>query len=356
MLGHDPQHTGRSAYTGPQTSNLRWTSEALDYGPRTPVVAGDGSIIAAGSKKVYSINPADGTFNWVSPDVCDSILTAPTLGADGVIYVGGIDWALHALSPVNGGEEWRFWTRGNIQSTPTIGPDGRIYFGSGDYSLYCVDTLTHQLVWSFAAGYEAYIMCSPALSPGGDVYFSSRHGWLQAVTHGGVYKWAQRFNLSSWPPAQRSPVVGADGTVYMATAKGSVFAYDGQGGEQKWEFYIPDHTVWDMPALAADGTVYAGYSNGTVYAIDPSDGSTEWESPVDTNHSFNSPVVGADGKVYIANQGGWVFCLAPDDGAKVWEYKLPLGGVYYQSSITEDGTLLVPCSDWHVYAFQDAAP
>ena len=42
MLGHDPQHTGRSPFVGAQTNNVKWTHDAGDDIRAFPVIAADG--------------------------------------------------------------------------------------------------------------------------------------------------------------------------------------------------------------------------------------------------------------------------------------------------------------------------
>ena len=70
MFHHDPQHTGRSPFTGPATAQLKWK-------------------YATGMSRHSS----------------------PALGADGTIYVGSADDNLYALTP-NGSLKWKYATGG----------------------------------------------------------------------------------------------------------------------------------------------------------------------------------------------------------------------------------------------------
>jgi len=47
---------------------------------------------------------------------------------------------------------------------------------------------------------------------------------------------------------------------------GNVYALSGATGEKRWEYYVGDQ-VWSSPAVGSDGTVYVGSYNGKVYAL-----------------------------------------------------------------------------------------
>ena len=63
-----------------------------------------------------------------------------------------------------------------------------------------------------------------------------------------------------------SPAIGADGTVYIGSSDGRVYALDGSSGSLKWS-YATGAQVWSSPAIGADGTVYVGSEGGKLYAF-----------------------------------------------------------------------------------------
>jgi len=63
--------------------------------------------------------------------------SAPSVGADGTIYVGSFDNNLYAISPA-GYILWTVATGGPIESSPTIGSDGTVYVTSDDSKLYAI--------------------------------------------------------------------------------------------------------------------------------------------------------------------------------------------------------------------------
>ena len=69
MFGHDPQHTGQSPYIGPETNNLKWTTDYLGlWDDLSPAIGPDGTIYVfsgyIGKKYLNAINN-DGSLKWV---------------------------------------------------------------------------------------------------------------------------------------------------------------------------------------------------------------------------------------------------------------------------------------------------
>ncbi len=88
--------------------------------------------------------------------------TAPT-AAGGLIFLGGSDGKVRALSAATGALKWTFLTAGPIKQPPTIW-NGRAYVGSGDGYIYALEAATGRLLWRFqAAPLEHRIMVYGAL-------------------------------------------------------------------------------------------------------------------------------------------------------------------------------------------------
>ena len=62
--------------------------------------------------------------------------------------------------------------------------------------------------------------------------------------------------------------VGGDGTIYVASRDGNLYALDGGTGAKNWAF-TTQFPIDSSPAIGADGTVYIGANDGNVYAIGP---------------------------------------------------------------------------------------
>jgi hypothetical protein len=83
--------------------------------------------------------------------------------ADGRVYAGSNDGALHTFDARTGQRGWKFDTGSPIQSSPSIA--GRIvYFGCWDGCVYAVDAETGELRWK----YKPSRLAAPDLTVGGN--------------------------------------------------------------------------------------------------------------------------------------------------------------------------------------------
>jgi outer membrane protein assembly factor BamB len=68
--------------------------------------------------------------------------------------------------------------------------------------------------------------------------------------------------------------------------------------------------VYSTPT-AVDGTVYVGSSDGDLYALDAGTGSVDWQR--DLGRTVESSPAVVDGTVYVGSSTGHVYALAPDE-------------------------------------------
>jgi len=91
-----------------------------------------------------------------------------------------------------------------------------------------------------------------------------------------------------------SPAIGADGTVYVGSYDGTLYAFTSHGsgtnGVLKWSYQLEGAV--SAPAVAGDGTVYVSANLG-LYAISPpksgSTGVLKWS--YQANGALSSPAI-----------------------------------------------------------------
>src|SRR3989454_536112 len=174
----------------------------------SPAVGSDGTIYIDST----AFNP-NGTIQWQDQQAFNS----PSLGSDGTIY-GTTEGSLNAVNP-DGTVQWQFPLekgRGTClspdcstinyifvqESSVAIGSDGILYFGSG------VTNVTN--------------------GPGGSSSYGS--GNLSAVNPDGTLAWS--LGLGSCGPcsinyAVSDPAIGSDGTIYVGSSDGNLYAIGG---------------------------------------------------------------------------------------------------------------------------------
>ncbi len=289
--------------------NLLWVNSSLQT-INTPALGSDGTIYAGTlSGGVYAINP-DGSIQWNYPTGgINSYGGSPAIGSDGTIYIGSTDKILYALNP-NGTLKWQNSTPAPISSGPAIGSDGTVYVVSGtDPYAFNPDGTVKWISSAFmsvGSGGRGY--SSPVIGPDGTIYITVYQGTnLSALNPDGSLKWSYTLGGSY---GYGSPAVASDGTIYLAHyGDGTIYALN-PDGTRKWS-YATGKTglkVYSSPVIGADGIVYVGFSDNKVYALNP-DGTLKWTYTTG-GQIRNSPAIGRDGTLYVGSCDGYLYAFA----------------------------------------------
>lgn len=347
--------TGQSSYKGPQTNTTKWNNSEL--GSYTKVtVTKNGTIYlvtTSGSSAggiLYALNP-DGTLMWSFDTgfLGAPVKGSPVIGNDGTIYFV-VEGNLYAMN-TNGTQKWLYHTgtTGSI-STPIIDSKGIIYFTSAN-NVYAIDTTSdpngNDPKWTYSITGDL-ISSGAALSADGKTLYFGTHtnGLLYAInTADGSMKW----NYTTGE-IDNTPVVGPDGTIYVGTYTGVLYAIIDSGNQAtvKWNPTIKTFKGASI-ALSKEGIIYIGCykASDNFYAVNSSDGTVKYSCTL-TGAIDQTAVIGSDGTIYIGTIKGILYALNPDLTIK-WSYNA--GGRFYDLTIGPDGTLYIPNSG--LYTFQD---
>ncbi|MFC1944923.1 PQQ-binding-like beta-propeller repeat protein [Chloroflexota bacterium] len=338
MFHHDPQHTGRSPFTGPIVPWLKWSFDTGTYVRSSPAIGSDGTIYCGSfNGNLYAINP-DGSLKW-SFTTRGPIESSPAIGSDGTIYVGSGDYKLYAINP-DGIILWAFGAGGYIHSSPVFGADGTIYVGSGDCKLYAINP-SGTFKWGFATG--GPIESSPAIGADGTIYVGSDDKKLYAVNPDGIEIWS----FTTGGPIESSPAIGADGTIYVGSGDNKFYAVS-PDGSTKWLIPIAG-PIESSPAIGSDGTIYFGSWDGNLYGINPN-GNLKWSyttlGPIES-----SPAIGSDGTIYVGSGDKKLYAVNPD-GTLNWS-SITGGPIESSPAIGADGTIYIGPGDNKLYAIAE---
>jgi len=340
ILGHDLRHTAQSDLLGPQTGLVLWRALTVGFVKGSPIVGPDGTIYLGISKGFCAIEPVTATPKWCTTLGGTIRRNAPTLSADGTLYIGDRNNRLNAIAAADGTHKWSYavGNDGDVSTSPAIAPDGTIYMvGTGAGIVHAFNP-AGTLLWKRPLG-GFVVYSSPALGADGTIYVGNTNGDLCAVSPAGVLLW--KANLKGGIRFG-SPSIGADGTIYQGST-GGIGAVSPEG-DVLWQREEMGY-VATAPAIAADGTIYVAGQKG-FYALNP-DGSVRW-SLVTGERFRSSPVIGSDGVIYTG-AGRRVVALRPN-GTLLWEFTLRRQ-ILAQPAIGPNGVLYVGADGF--YAFQD---
>ena len=101
-------------------------------GPRTPSIAGDGTLIAGNGPGMddYAVNarsPLDGSKRWAFSTGA-FVYVPPVIDGGGTVYIWSDDMNVYALDATTGGENW-LAPMGTVGRALALGADGTLYAG-----------------------------------------------------------------------------------------------------------------------------------------------------------------------------------------------------------------------------------
>ena len=303
IFQHDAQHTGRTSLVGPSGTLLSPPPLVWKYRGffrsrllSQPTMGSDGTIYIGRVKHPLCAINSSGVELWCTLQSNKGTFpdrSSPTVADNGMIYMGGRDNDLWAFRP-NGSVQWKFHvpTDGDVTTSPLISQDGGVYIGS--------DSLQAGSFYRMVPGDP-----NPMAPNGGP---TASYDWLTML--GGGIK-----NVS--------PAESHDGTRIFVTVNGTtVIALDATSTSSYSEIWRTqlENTVKGArgpnytPVVADDGKILVGFDFG-LYALNPSDGSLCWKFDQTDGTRFEAPpALGWDGRVFAAGYRGphgRVFAVMP---------------------------------------------
>lgn len=192
-----------------------------------------------------------------------------------------------------------------------------------------------------------------AWSPWPSALHDARHSGAGAVAGPatGRIRWQRKLAGGVTP----GPVVGADGTVYVATNAGVLHALDPSTGADRWTYDSrtsqPGADLSVSPLVLPSGDILYPTPGSSLVALSPS-GHELWSQALPGRPT--SPVTANGTRVYVGDQTGAVTALdVTDNGGHAVAWTVTTGAVSYASVVTNrsgavyttSGTALVAITD-----------
>jgi outer membrane protein assembly factor BamB len=193
--------------------------------------------------------------------------------------------------------------------------------------------------WTYNTTSE--IFSSPVIAADGTIYVPSESdGIVYAILPNGKLKWS----FNTYGPLYGSCAIAKDGTIYVAGVNndfstGILFALNPADGSRKWIFtnFPTNGVTVASPTIGSDGTIYIASLDNYLYAINPN-GTWKWTSEVAGNSYYLiCPAIGQDGTIYAASLDG-LRAFNPVDGTIKWEFGL---ASFSSPAIGQDGSIYI---------------
>ena len=237
---------------------------------------------------------------------------------------------------------------------PVLSPDaGTVYVNTGNKvsNLYAFDVRTGKNKWTFKptdnGDIQAESKSMVAVNPvSGDIYYgTSAGGQFYAVKPDGTLHWkfSKCGSMNSAPPA-----VSADGTVvYIADAKGDLYALDAETGTERWAApYAAGSCGYGL--LVNGGEVVLG-AKTAIHFVNAADGSKIEAVSVSIVNSIGFAVSPDRKKAYFAY--ATTLAAVDLDSHTLYARSAAGGDNYYQPIVAGDGTVFAGTKDGYVRFF-----
>lgn len=237
---------------------------------------------------------------------------------------------------------------------PVLSPDaGTVYVNTGNKvsNLYAFDVRTGKNKWTFRptdnGDMQAESKSMVAVNPvSGDIYYgTSAGGQFYAVKPDGTLHWkfSKCGSMNSAPPA-----VSADGTVvYIADAKGDLYALDAETGTERWSApYAAGSCGYGL--LVNGGKVVLG-AKTAIHFVNAADGTKIEAVSVSIVNSIGFAVSPDRKKAYFAY--ATTLAAVDLDSHTLYARSAAGGDNYYQPIVAGDGTVFAGTKDGYVRFF-----
>lgn len=299
--------------------------ETLEYGPRetaSPAYDPVSRTAVALTRDGYArgVGP-DGKVKWAYKTA--SRFNAGPRVVDGVVYVPGGDGVLYALDAATGDEKWKY-VAGEALATVPVVAEGLVLVASESDTLFAVKVADGQWAWQYRrdppTGFTVRGASRPLVREG-VAYVGFSDGFVVAlsVDDGGV-TWERSLSGtgSEFLDVDSSPVMDANGQLYVTSYKSGIFALESDSGDLVW-----NTSVGGMTSLLISGQVLFAAGDGRVDAYLAETGRLLWSHPLGERAAF-APVF-AKGMLLVPTSNALLF-LEPKTGRSRLSWN-PGGGI-----------------------------
>jgi outer membrane protein assembly factor BamB len=346
--------------------HVLWSYSAGSTALSGIALAPNGTIHFAAADGVYALSP-DAKLLWKAPLPSGPVVAAPALSSGGTLYAASQSGKLFALD-ASGKMIWESAaTQHKFLTPPSIG-EGEALYVTDDYSdiFAFAPTLDSNVHWKlitfsnvpekdgvllgYNPGGDGWWFTSPVIGADGAIYLAHQ-SWLYQISAGGEVSHFTQF----YGGMPGFPAISADGTIYIAGHNWAAIAAVDRQGNALWGTRTSGH-VAGSPVIDNSGAIYLCDSD-FVKAL-TADGKQHWYLQIPCN---SGPALAADGTLYLGTSGPPVknglrkTFLAAVTSIGQLKWKIEIHGMVRDApAIGPDGTIFFTTDQGYAYAVSDA--
>ena len=249
------------------SGQLRWKFKTGDVIHASPAYAGGVVYVGSWDSYFYAVDAENGKEKWrfhagEDPVAHNQVgFQSSAAVVDGVVYVGCRDAKVYALDAATGAEKWRFDNAGSwVNASPAVA-QGKVIFATSDSSLFhMVDAASGKSVAKQQS--KAFMFGSPVVA-GSVVLQPVLNGILEARDLAdGALLWEFRTEASR---ANRGWALTSEGRFNMPLLYRSASGETAMIGLDR---QLSAGAFFSTPLVGDDGTIYVGSADGNLYALE----------------------------------------------------------------------------------------
>lgn len=359
------------------SGQARWPNPVQINDVKLSAVAIDNAnqkIYCTSQNALNMIDISNGYLEW-SYQISDTVLpnsanSIPVIDASSNIYFGGGTNYVQSVNTLDRILNWKYQTGngGAVAGMPLLSDNNNIYFGANDGKIYDLSgngikpailpivqmymlnpqhtgispyygpatRPTLRLTANFNAS-NFFVLPSVSIAKDGTLYIGTNNGYLTALNPSDFsIKWSTpltdsttTLNLVSPKSMYTTPAIGFNGTIYIGSNEGKLYAVNPLNGALKWVYRTgANFPLQSSPMIDNDGTLYFG-AGQRVYSVgdDGYYGFLRWLVPFAANANVNSsPALGQNGFLYFGSDDGFVYAVNRLTGLLLWKFNATVVG------------------------------
>jgi len=238
--------------------------------------------------------------DWQAPlGLYETIFATPAILKDTVYIAVG-----NKFIAIDGKTKERLWKPVVISDVihPPFQISGAMAYISTENSICGVDLHSGDKLWEITN--TSQILSGPSDLRGGMLWIGTEDGEILAISQDGNEIWRQKVSDAS---VETTPVVGEDGTVYVACANGEIVALDGRSGVESWRSKPLKPGL--LTPILLNKYILAISQDGDIYALLKDIGKQDWSYSIEGTIKTDPVVV--DDVIYLVSHEGTIYALNP---------------------------------------------
>jgi outer membrane protein assembly factor BamB len=266
-----------------------------------PVFSPDGNTMyiptSTPNGHLFAVDRVTGNIKWIFQIATITYGGGTIVGNDGTVYQCGTDKKVYAINPADGSQKWVREVDDAIGAFPALSSNGILYCITNGRTLYAINTNDGTVVWTKSVGGTGSAV---AIDASGNIYAGTSMGIFKYNTSGD-----QVWKVESELKVTERGSFALDGTTLYATLTGGtgLAAVDMATGTLKWTYPNGNSSDAYFPIVGPDGTIYFDEKGGDkkVYAVN-ADGTLKWSTVIGAAMNYCGLVLSDAGKLYGGTQ------------------------------------------------------